>query len=96
VANTPSAEKRNRQAESRRVRNLHVRTGVKSAVKTVREAVTSGDAAKAKQALHQAARAIDRAASKGVLHRNAASRKIARLSRAVSRIGAAKQAGAAS
>lgn len=90
MANTPSAEKRNRQAESRRVRNLHVRTGVKSAVRMVREAVAQGDAAQAKKALHQAARAIDRAASKGVLHRNAASRKIARLSHAVSQIGAAR------
>lgn len=86
MANTPSAEKRNRQAQARRVRNLHVRTGVKSAVKKVREAVAQGDPAQAKQALHQAARAIDRAASKGALHRNAASRKIARLSRAVSHL----------
>jgi len=88
LANTPSAEKRNRQTQRRRVRNLHVRTGVKSAVKKVREAVAQGDATQAKQALHQAARLIDRAASKGVLHRNAASRKIARLSRAVSHLGA--------
>ncbi|HZY02405.1 MAG TPA: 30S ribosomal protein S20 [Anaeromyxobacteraceae bacterium] len=88
MANTRSAEKRNRQARLRRTRNLHVRTGVRSAVKKVREAVTQGDAAQAKQALHQAARVIDRAASKGVLHRNAASRKIARLSRAVSQLGA--------
>ncbi|HET6924186.1 MAG TPA: 30S ribosomal protein S20, partial [Anaeromyxobacteraceae bacterium] len=80
MANTPSAEKRNRQAQRRRVRNLHVRTGVKSAVRKVREAVAQGDATHARQALHQAARVIDRAASKGVLHRNAASRKIARLS----------------
>ena len=58
MANTPSAEKRNRQTQRRRVRNLHVRTGVKSAVKKVREAVAQGDATQAKQALHQAARAI--------------------------------------
>ena len=90
MANTRSAEKRNRQAESRRVRNLAVRTGVKSAVRMVREAVAHGDAAQAKQALHRAARIIDRAASKGVLHRNAASRKIARLSHAVSQVGAAR------
>lgn len=88
MANTPSAEKRNRQTQRRRVRNLHVRTGVKSAMKKVREAVAQGDAAQARQALHQAARVIDRAASKGALHRNAASRKIARLSRAVSHLGA--------
>lgn len=88
MANTTSAEKRNRQSERRRVRNLHVRTGVKSAVKKVRDAVVQGDAAQAKLALHQAARLIDRAASKGALHRNAASRKIARLSHAVSQLGA--------
>ena len=90
MANTSSAEKRNRQAQSRRIRNLHVRTGVKGAVKKVREAVALGDAAQAKVALHQAARVIDRAASKGVLHRNAASRKIARLSRAVGQLAVAK------
>lgn len=90
MANTRSAEKRNRQAQQRRTRNLHVRTGVKGAVKKVREAVAQGDPARAREALHQAARVIDRAASKGVLHRNAASRKIARLSRAVSHLGAAK------
>ncbi|HEY6106675.1 MAG TPA: 30S ribosomal protein S20 [Anaeromyxobacteraceae bacterium] len=88
MANTRSAEKRNRQAQHRRARNLHVRTGVKGAVKKVREAVAQGDAAQAKEALHQASRVIDRAASKGVLHRNAASRKIARLSRAVAHLGA--------
>ena len=88
MANTRSAEKRNRQAQRRRTRNLHVRTGVKGVVKKVREAVAKGDAAQAKEALHQAARLIDRASSKGVLHRNAASRKIARLSRAVSHLGA--------
>lgn len=90
MANIPSAEKRNRQAQRRRVRNLHVRSGVKSAVKKVREAVAQGDPALARQALHRAARIIDRAASRGVLHRNAASRRIARLSRAVSRVGAAR------
>ena len=90
MANTPSAEKRNRRAQRRRLRNLHVRTGVKNVVKSVREAVARGDAAQAKQALHQAARLIDRATSKGVLHRNAASRKIARLSRAVAGVAAAK------
>ncbi|HEU4385856.1 MAG TPA: 30S ribosomal protein S20 [Anaeromyxobacteraceae bacterium] len=90
MANTRSAEKRNRQAQRRRIRNLHVRTGVKGVVKKVRDAVVKGDAAQAREALHQATRLIDRAASKGVLHRNAASRKIARLSRAVSQLGASK------
>jgi len=85
LANTASAEKRNRQAQKRRARNVQVRTGVKSAVKKVREAVAKGDAGAAQQALKAAERTISKAASKGVLHRNAASRKIARLAKAVAR-----------
>ncbi len=88
MANTASAEKRNRQAQKRRLRNVQVRSGVKSAVKKVREAIAKGDAAGAKQLLLGASRALDRAASKGVLHKNAASRKIARLAQAVSKAGA--------
>lgn len=83
MANTASAEKRNRQALKRRARNVQVRTGVKSAVKKVREAIAKGDAAGAKTALAAAEKTIDKAASKGVVHRNAASRKISRLARAV-------------
>lgn len=85
MANTASAEKRNRQAQKRRARNVQVRTGVKSAVKKVRDALTKGDATGAKQALHAAEKAIDKAASKGVLHKNAAARKISRLARAVAK-----------
>ncbi len=88
MANTRSAEKRNRQAQKRRARNLHVRTGMKSAVKKVRDAVTQGGGALAQQALLQAARVIDKAASKGILHRNAASRKISRLAKAVTKTAA--------
>ncbi len=85
MANTASAEKRNRQAQKHRTRNVQVRTGVKSVVKKVRDALAAGDGAAAKQALHAAERAIGKAASKGVFHRNAAARKISRLARAVSR-----------
>jgi small subunit ribosomal protein S20 len=83
VANTKSAEKRNRQAQKRRARNTAVRTGVKSAIKKAREALASKDPAKAAEALKLATRTIDKAASKGVLHAKNASRKIARLARAV-------------
>ena len=91
MANTASAEKRNRQAQKRRARNVQVRTGVKSAVKKVREAVAKGDAAGAKQALQAAEKTIGKAASKGVLHKNAASRKISRLAKAVAKPAAAAQ-----
>jgi small subunit ribosomal protein S20 len=89
LANTVSAEKRNRQAQKRRARNVQVRTGVKSAVKKVREAHEKGDAAAAKEALAAAERTLGKASSKGVLHRNAASRRISRLAKAV-HAGAAK------
>lgn len=85
MANTASAEKRNRQAQKRRTRNVAVRTGVKGAVKKVRESLATGDAAGAKAALHAAEKALDRAASKGVLHQNAASRRISRLAHAVAK-----------
>ncbi len=85
MANTASAEKRNRQAQKRRTRNVAVRTGVKGAVKKVRESLARGDAAGAKAALQAAERALDRAASKGVLHRNAASRRISRLAHSVAK-----------
>lgn len=94
MANTASAEKRNRQAQKRRARNVKVRTGVKSAVKKVRELVEKGDAAGAKAALHAAERAIGKAGSKGVLHRNAVSRKIGRLAKAVGKPAAAATAAA--
>jgi len=83
LANTRSAEKRNRQAQKRRLRNVQVRTGVKSAVKKARELIAKGDAIGARKAVADASRAIDVAASKGVLHRNAAARRIGRLAKAL-------------
>jgi small subunit ribosomal protein S20 len=90
LANTASAEKRNRQAQKRRARNVGVRTGVKGAVKKVREALEKGDAAGAKAALKAAEKALDGASSKGVLHKNTASRRISRLAHAVAKASAAK------
>jgi small subunit ribosomal protein S20 len=83
LANTSSAEKRNRQAQKRRARNVQVRTSVKSAVKKVREALARGDDAAAKAALPAAEKALRSATSKGVMHGNAASRRISRLASSV-------------
>ncbi len=82
MANTKSAQKRNRQAMKRRGRNQAVRTQVKSAVKKAREALASKDPARAQEALRAATRTLDKAASKGVLHKKNASRRIARLAAA--------------
>ncbi len=84
MANTRSAEKRNRQAQKRRVQNVAVRTGLRSAVKKAREAIAAGDAA-AQQSVKAAVRTLDKAASKGIIHKNAASRRIARLARAAAK-----------
>jgi small subunit ribosomal protein S20 len=79
VANTKSAEKRNRQAQKRRVRNTRVRSSVKTAVKDARAAITAKDPAKVKDMVTEAIRTISKAASKGVLHKRTASRRISRL-----------------
>jgi small subunit ribosomal protein S20 len=90
LANTRSAEKRNRQSQKRRERNMGVRTRVKGAVKKLRETVAKGDGASAKQALLDATSTLGKAASKGVLHKNTAARRIGRLAKAVAK--AAKSA----
>jgi small subunit ribosomal protein S20 len=92
LANTASADKRNRQAQKRRARNVQVRTGVKNAVKKVREAIARGDLAAARAALPAAEKALSSGRSKGVVHKNAASRKISRLTRAVAKPPAAAPA----
>lgn len=95
MANTVSSEKRNRQSLKRRARNTAVRTAVKSAVKKAREAKAGGDSAKISQTLVAATRSLAKAASKGVLHKRNARRRIARLARTVAAAKKAKPAAAA-
>jgi small subunit ribosomal protein S20 len=89
VATHLSALKRHRQSEKRRVRNQAIKTRLRHLVRDVRTALSERNAQAAVERLGRAARALDKAVTKGVLHRNSASRKIARLSRAVSQLGAA-------
>jgi small subunit ribosomal protein S20 len=84
LANTRSAEKRNRQAQKRRARNVQVRTTLKTAVKKAREAIAKGEAT-AREAIQGAVRALDKAASRGIVHRNAAARRIARMAKAATK-----------
>ncbi|MBX5482327.1 MAG: 30S ribosomal protein S20 [Myxococcaceae bacterium] len=79
MANTRSAEKRNRQSQKRRARNTAVRSAVKTAVKDAREAIASNDPAKVTDAVTLAVRKLSKAASKGVLHKRTAARRISRL-----------------
>jgi len=78
VANIKSQIKRNLTNERRRLRNKAVKSELKTAVRRFREAADSGDAATATTALRSASKLLDKAASKGVIHRNqAANRKSA-------------------
>jgi small subunit ribosomal protein S20 len=90
VANTRSAEKQNRQSQKHRARNAHVLSTLRSGVRKFREALATGDAAKTKEELSEAVRLIAKAASKGVIHKAQASRRISRLTKAAHHPPAAK------
>jgi small subunit ribosomal protein S20 len=78
VANIKSQIKRNRQNDAAHERNKAVKTGLKSAVRKFRELAETGDKEKAVAAAKDATRKLDKAASKGVIHKNqAANRKSA-------------------
>ncbi|MBL8942978.1 MAG: 30S ribosomal protein S20 [Myxococcales bacterium] len=83
MANHKQAEKRNRQRIKRRARNLTHLSSMRTFIKKVRRALDGGDADAAKASLPAAVTAITKAASKGVIHRNTASRYVSRLTRAV-------------
>ena len=85
MANIKSQIKRNKQNEKRHERNKAVKTGLKTAVRKFREAAEAGDAAEAKELAKDASRKLDKAASKGVIHKNqAANRKSAIAKKAAS------------
>jgi small subunit ribosomal protein S20 len=85
VANIKSQIKRNRQNEAARERNKSVRSALKTAVRRFNEAVEAGDVEKAKTLAADAGKKLDKAASKGVIHKNqAANRKSAVASKAAS------------
>ena len=79
MANSPSAKKRARQADRRTVVNKARRSRVRTFIRKVEEAITSGDQGAALEALRAAQPEIMRGARKGILHRNTASRKVSRL-----------------
>ncbi len=83
MANHKSAEKRNRQNAKRAARNNHIRSTMRTLVKQVREAVAGANLEAAEAALAKAIPYIDKTASKGVIHKATASRKIGRLTKLV-------------
>ena len=90
MANIKSQIKRNRQNQKRRVRNRIYRGSARTYVKKARLAIESGDLEAARAATIQAASALDKAAAKGVLHKNNASRRKGRLMKELAAIESAQ------
>jgi len=86
VANIKSQEKRILTNERRRLRNQSVKSSLRTAVRSFREAVEAGEKDKAAELLVATSRKLDKAASKGVIHKNQAANKKSALSLAVNKL----------
>ena len=86
MANIKSAKKRILVTETKAARNKAIKSGVKTAIKKVEAAVAANDKEAAKAALTVAISTIESASSKGVYHKNTASRKVSRLAQAVNKM----------
>jgi small subunit ribosomal protein S20 len=86
LANIKSAKKRILVNETKAARNKAIKSKVKTAIKKVESAVVEGDKTVAAEALKSATTEINKAASKGVYHKNNASRKVSRLAKTVNSI----------
>ncbi len=84
MANIKSQIKRNKQNETRRLRNKSVKSSLRTAVRKVREAVGAGNSDEAQTLLQAATRQLDKAASKGVIHPNQAANRKSGLARLLS------------
>jgi small subunit ribosomal protein S20 len=81
LANTASAQKRVRSNERKRVRNQKTRTRARTAIRAAREALAGANAEASRQATLAAISELDKAAEKGVIHKNNAARRKSRLMR---------------
>lgn len=86
MANIKSAKKRISVIETKTLRNKMIKSKIKTLVKKVEAAVAANDKAAADAALSEAVVAIDKAAAKGVYHKNTAARKVSRITKAVNKI----------
>jgi len=87
MANTSSAQKATRVIARRTAINKARRSYLRTIVGTVEDAISSGDRTKAVEALKAAEPVIMRSVQKGVVHKNAASRKVSRLTKSVAKLG---------
>jgi small subunit ribosomal protein S20 len=87
VANIKSQQKRNRTNERARLRNKAVKSSLRTAVRALREATHAGEKEKAAELLVATNRKLDKAASKGVIHKNQAANKKSALAKALNGLG---------
>jgi small subunit ribosomal protein S20 len=83
MATHKSALKRSKQSKEKRLRNRNVKSNLKTTMKAVSAAIEEKDPKKAQEVLSQVTPVINKAASKGVIHKKNAARKISRLTRKV-------------
>jgi len=82
MANIKSQIKRNRQNEKRHERNKAAKSALKTSTKRVHTAIVDGDAVTAQQHLREVSRSLDKATSKGTVHKRTAARRKSRLAKA--------------
>ena len=86
MANIKSQEKRIKTNERARLRNQAVKSSLRTAVRSFREAADAGDKDKAGELLTSTSRKLDQAASKGVIHKNQAANKKSALAKALNKL----------
>ncbi|MFL0276367.1 MULTISPECIES: 30S ribosomal protein S20 [Mycobacteriaceae] len=86
MANIKSQVKRNRTNEQARLRNQSVKSAVRTAIRAFREAAAAGDKDKAGELLVSTSRKLDKAATKGVIHKNQAANKKSALAKALNQL----------
>jgi small subunit ribosomal protein S20 len=94
VPNIKSAIKRAKKSEKRRLRNASLKSALRTAIKHADQAIASGDVNVAAEAVKLAQKKLDKAVTKGIIHKNAAARKKSRLAQKLNAMTAQQQAGA--
>lgn len=87
MANSKQARKRARQSNARNAHNTSLRSRLRTAIKSVRKAIATGDKAAATETFRKATRVIDSIADKGIVHKNLAARNKSRLAAAIKALG---------
>ena len=87
MANTTSAKKATRKIARRTAVNKSRRTQMRGAVRSVEEAIKTGDRAAAVKAMSRAEPELMRAAQRNIIHKNSASRKVSRLTQQIAKLG---------